>query len=190
MAKTKFTFRNYLKELKKAWIFLAIFFVIGAGIGSAYAFTRKVQYTATAKFSVYNSHVDNGAATSPYSQLIELFSSAKLLANVDETVKLEDVPVYEVKESPRGIFEVTVTSADAEKAKSFANTVIINSSNVIASAFDDSYNYRTTILEEALSAQPTVTMKTRLVSILVAAFGMFIIAAVVIFIRFDYRSEK
>ncbi|MBR5419214.1 hypothetical protein IK110_03125 [Candidatus Saccharibacteria bacterium] len=190
MAKTKFTFRNYLQELKKAWIFLAIFFVIGGALGSIYAFTRKVQYTATAKFSVYNSHVDNGAASSPYSQLIELFSSERLLANVDETIKVNDIPSYEVKESPRGIFEVKVTSVDKEKAKNFANAVVVNTSNVIASAFDDSYNYRTTILKEAEEATPTVTMKTRLISIAVAAFGMLVIAAVVVFIRFDYRSEK
>jgi uncharacterized protein involved in exopolysaccharide biosynthesis len=190
MTKTKFTFRNYLKELKKAWLLLAIFFVIGAAAGSVYAFTRKVQYTATAKFSVYNSHVDNGAATSPYSQLIELFSSKKVLANVDETVKLDETPDYDVKESPRGIFEVKVTAADEEKAKSFANTVVINTSNVIAAAFDDCYNYRTTILEEAEDAEPTVTLKTRAISIAVAALGMLVIAAVVVFIRFDYRSEK
>ena len=158
MTKTKFTFRNYLKELKKAWIFLVIMFVIGAAAGSAYAFTRKAQYTATAKFSVYNSHVDNGAATSPYSQLIELFSSKKLLASVNEDVKLEEVPSYEVKEAPRGIFEVKVTDADKEKAKSFANLIVVNTNNVIESAFDDSYNYRTTVLEEATDAEPTVTL--------------------------------
>ena len=190
MTKTKFTFRNYLKELKKAWLFLTIFFVIGAAAGSAFAFTRKVQYTASAKFSVYNSHVDNGAATSPYSQLIELFSSKKVLANVDKTVKLEEAPSYDVKESPRGIFEVKVTAADAEKAKNFANTVVVNTNNIITEAFDDAYNYRVTILEEASEAQPTVTLKTRAISIAIAAFGMLIIAAVIVFIRFDYRSEK
>ena len=190
MTKTAFTFRNYLKELKKAWIFLVIFFVIGAAAGAAYAFTRKVQYTATAKFSVYNSHVDNGAATSPYSQLIELFSSKKVLANADETVKLEEIPDFDVKESPRGIFEVKVTDADKEKAKTFANLVVINTSNVIAAAFDDSYNYHTTVLEEAEEAKPTVTLKTRAISIAAAAFGMLVIAAVIVFIRFDYHSEK
>lgn len=186
----KFTFKNYLKELKKSWIMLVIFLVIGLAGGAAYAFSRPVNYNATVKFSVYNSHVDNGSAASPYSQLVELYASPRLLSNIDGAVDEKTAPKYEVKEAPRGIFTVTVTAKDAEKAKSFANTVLFNTSNVISAAFDDATNYRVTVLKEATSAEATVTNSKRIISIAVAALGMLVIAAVIVFVRFDYRSEK
>ena len=190
MAKTKFTFRNYLGELKKSWLLLAVFFVLGGILGGVYSFTRPTMYEAEAKLSIYNSHVDNGSATSPYSQIIELLSSAKLLANVDGSIDAASAPNFSVKESPRGIFEITVTDKDAEVAKDFANKILINSNNVIAAAFDDAYNYRVTIIEEALEANPTVTTKSRIITAAIIALGMLVLAAVVIFIRFDYNSEK
>jgi capsular polysaccharide biosynthesis protein len=188
MANAKFTLKNYFKELKKSWLLLAIFVVLGAAGGAFYAFRKPVLYTATAKVVINNASVDNGSMTSPYAQITALLMSKDLV----NQAKGEDVniPSYTVVEAPRGVFAVTATDADEQRAKDGANTVIDNVDKIIALAFDNARDFRVTVVERAENTTPTVTMKTRIISIVVAAAAMFVLAAVVVFVKFDYRSEK
>lgn len=190
MAKTKFTFRNYLKALKDAWIVLAIFFVAGAAIGAFLAYKKPVMYTSSSKIAIYNSAVDNGAVTSPYTQITEYLSSKKLLSEVDDSVVLEDIPAYTVEELPRGIFTVKVTANDADTAKKYANLIINDSMRILTSVLGNTDDYRITTLEEASDGAPTVTNKTRIIYLVVAALGALLVAAIGVFIKFDYNSEK
>ena len=188
MANVKFTLRNYFKELKKAWLLLAIFAIIGAAGGAFYAFRKPVLYTASAKVLINNSKIDNGATVSPYAQITELLLSKEMVnqANTEEL----NLPTYTVVEAPRGVFVITATDADAERAKFGANTVLNSTDSILDLAFDDAEDYRTTVIEREEDAAPTVTMKNRIISIVVAAAAMLVLAAVVVFIKFDYRSEK
>lgn len=188
MSKTKFTLRNYFKELKKAWLLLAIFAIIGAAGGAFYAFKKPVLYTTSAKVLVYNSSVDNGSAASPYAQIGELLMSKNLIEDTNKDLK--DIPEYTVVELPRGVFEVKVTDANADHAKEVANAVVNSTSSVISYAFDDADDYRVSVLTEAKDASSTVSTKSRIISIVIAAAAMIVLAAVVVFIKFDYSSEK
>lgn len=190
MSKTKFTFRNYLKALKDAWIILAIFFVAGAAIGAFLAYKKPVMYTSTAKIAIYNSAIDNGAVTSPYTQISEYLSSRKLLSEVDDSVVLEELPEYTVEELPRGIFTVKVTASDVDTAKKYANLIVDDSMRILANVLGNTDDYRITTLEEASDGMPTVTNKTRIIYLAIASFGALLIAAIGVFIKFDYNSEK
>lgn len=182
MAKPQFTFKNYLKELKKSWLLLAIFFIIGAGGGAYYAFSKPVEYKASAKFSVYNSIVNTGSVTSPYSQIGSLLSSREVVEGV--------LSEYEITEKPFGVFEITATDGSSEKAIDTANTVLGNAWPAISAAFDDAENYHVTVLAGATDATATTSTKQRVVSTAVAAFAGLALALVVVFIKFDYTAEK
>ena len=188
MSKTKFTLKNYFKELKKAWLLLVIFAILGAAGGAFYAFKKPVMYTASAKVLVYNSSIDNGSTVSPYSQIGELLLSKEVINEINKDS--DDISDYTVVEAPRGVFTITATSGNEDHAKKVANTVIESTSGAIRYAFDDADDYRAMVLQEADQASPTVTTKTRIISIAIAAAAMLIIAAVIVFIKFDYSSEK
>ena len=190
MAKTKFTFKNYLKALKNAWIVLAAFFIIGAGAGIFVAFKKPVMYKSTSKIAIFNSAIDNGAVTSPYTQITEYLSSKKLLAEVDDSVNLEDIPEYTVEELPRGIFTINVTAKDTDTAKKFADLIVKDSMRILTSVLGNTDDYRITTLEEASDGIATVTTKTRIIYIALASLGALIIAAIGVFVKFDYDSEK
>lgn len=189
-SKEKFTFKNYVKTVKKSWLFVVIFFVIGIAAGAWYAFRKPTEYSATAKFSVYNSVAENGAATSPYAQIAELVSSKSLLKEANVSVDTSKIGGYLVKESNRGVFLVTSTEKDEETAKNTVNAVVYAVSDVLAYTYDDSDDYKVTILEEATSAAPTASTKSRIISVAIAAFGMLALALIILFIRFDYTAEK
>ena len=182
MSKPQFTFKNYLKEIKKCWIFIAVLTVLGAAGGAAYSFMKPTTYTASANISVYNSTVNTGPVSSPYAQISELLMSEELVGN-----NLEE---YTVKEKPFGVFEITATSADADKAVSTVNTVMSKADTVITYAFEDAKNYQTTTLSRASEATPTTTMKKRAISAAIIAAGSFVVALIAVFIRFDYIAEK
>ncbi len=188
MTKTKFTLKNYFKELKKAWLLLIIFAILGAAGGAFYAFKKPVEYTASAKVLVYNSSIDNGSTVSPYSQIGELLLSDELMKNINKDKS--GISGYTVVEIPRGVFTVTATNSDEERAKEVANTVIESTDDAIHYAFDDADDYRVMVIQEANQASPTVSNKSRIISIAIAATAMLIIGAVVVFIKFDYSLEK
>ncbi|MBR3378518.1 hypothetical protein IKG50_04335 [Candidatus Saccharibacteria bacterium] len=188
MLKTKFTLKNYFKELKKAWLLLVIFAILGAAGGAFYAFKKPVKYTTSAIVLVNNSKIDNGAVFSPYAQITELLSSKNLLQEINKDLK--EIPEYTVFENPRGVFAVTVTDDDPENAKKVADTIINSTDELAKIAFDNPDDYRITIVKKADDATPTITTKTRLMTIAIAAGAMLVLAAVIVFIKFDYCSEK
>ena len=61
---------------------------------------------------------------------------------------------------------------------------------ILSSVLGDTDSYRLTTLEEASDGVPTVTSKTRIIYLAIATLGALIIAAIGVFIKFDYSSEK
>ncbi|MCQ2571044.1 MAG: hypothetical protein MJ154_02240 [Candidatus Saccharibacteria bacterium] len=182
-AKPKFTFKNYLKEVKKCWILLVVALVIGAGAGAAYSFSRPTNYGTSAKLSVFNYEVNTGSATSPYSQIGDLLMSKELNEG--------DLSSYEVVEKPFGVFEITVTAESEEKAISTANSVMENADKAINVAFgEDAKNYKVTVLKRASEASQVLTMKSRIISTAIIVVGLLALALIAIFIKFDYSAEK
>ena len=185
---TKFTFKNYLKELKRSWLILVIFVLIGAVAGSVYAFRKPTEYVSNAKFSVHNSSIENGTTTSPYSQIGALVQSKELIIR-NSDIKESDFSGVEVTEKPFGVFDVVVTSPTAEQAKNTANTILGSVRKIMDEAFDDSGYYQIAILQNASEATPTVTIKNRVTSIAVVMLGMLAVAMIVVFVKFDYSSN-
>ncbi len=183
MAKPQFTFKNYLKELKKAWLLLAIFFLAGAIGGGIYAFTRPNTYHATAIVTVYNKNTNTGPATSPYAQISDLLMSTEL-------VKTEDMADYTVTEKPFGVFTIATRSTDEKKAIDTANTVADKTNDVIAKAFSDSENYEVTLTQKAEKTTQGVTITNRIISTAISAFGVLALALIIVFIKFDYTADK
>jgi len=181
--KPKFTFKNYLKEVKKCRIFVIIFFVLGAIAGGAYAFSRPTEYVASSKLSVYKASVNTGSTTSPYSQISEILMSKELIGD-------ENLSKYEVAEKPFGVFEIKATASDSAKAVDTANTVMTQAGNAIAIAYGDADSYKITILTRASEAEQTMSTKKRILSTVIVALGAVVLALICVFVKFDYSSEK
>jgi capsular polysaccharide biosynthesis protein len=188
--KTKFTFRNYIKELKKSWFVLVLFLIIGGLVGTWHAFKTPTQFEATSKIFVHNSMVDNGTATSPYAQIGELLLSESIIASTDENLNESDLSEYTIVEKPYGVFTITATSTDYDKAIKTANTIVEKASNAIASVYDDAKDYHVTILKRATNADSSTTTRRRAVSAAIIALGAVVLAMIIIFIKFDYCSDK
>ena len=184
----KFTFKNYLKELKKSWLLLVIFVLIGAVAGSVYAFRKPTEYISSAKFSVHNSSIDNGSTTSPYSQIGALVQSKDLIVR-NSDVKESDFSKVEVMEKTFGVFDIVVTSATAEQAKNTMSGILGSIRIIMDEAFDDAGYYQITILQNANEATPTFTTGKRILTTAIIAFGMLVLAMIVVFVKFDYSSN-
>ena len=182
MSKPQFTFKNYLKEVKKSWLLVAIFVALGAVGGAVCSFARPTIYAASAKISVYNSAVNTGSITSPYAQISELLMSGELVKG--------DLEEYTVVEKPFGVFEIIATSTNSDKAIETADAVVDNVDEAINKAFDDAGDYRITILGRASKTTPTITMRNRIISTTVSIVSAFVLALVIIFVKFDYIAEK
>jgi len=182
MAKPQFTFKNYLKEVKKCRIFVAILVILGLAGGAFYSFAKPATYQATSKVSVYNSSVNDGPVTSPYAQISELLMSKELVSG--------DLAEYEVTEAPFGVFEIVATSTDSKKAVDTANTVMDNTGHVITIAFEDAGDYRTTVLDRAADATLVTSTKKRILSTAIITAVAFVFALIVVFVKFDYIAEK
>lgn len=182
MSKPQFTFRNYLKELKKSRIVLVVFFILGVIAGSIYAFSKPTEYSAVSKLSVYNSRVNTGSATSPYSQIGDLLTSSEL-------INQDNLSSYDVLEEPFGVFVITATSTDSQKAIDTANTVINNAPVVIDMAFDDADSYKVTYLIRASEANPTISTAKRIVTAAIVALAALALALIILFVKFDYSAQ-
>ena len=182
MSKPKFTFKNYLLEIKKMWLLVAIIMIAGAIVGTYSAFSKPTKYAAAAKVSVFNASLNTGPVTSPYSQISALLMSDELIKD-----KLES---YTVTEKQFGVFEIAAVADDARKAVDTANAVADYTDDVIADTYDDAQDYKVTVLSRASEATPTVTTKNRIISTAVFVAGALALALVIVFIRFDYIAEK
>lgn len=194
MNKPKFTFINYLKELKKSWVLLLVFFLLGAGAGTFYAFKGNdtASFNASLEISFYNEKLANGSTVSPYASIGSLLMSKKLLAEVDSSVKEEDLPEYEIKETAQGVFGVKINADSEEKVKDFSKTLVKAAPAMIEKAHGDSEDYKITVLKDAgkvTEAKVTGTKK-RIITIAVVAFGALALAMLIVFIRFDYTAAR
>lgn len=187
-SENKFTFKNYLKYLRKYWIIIAVFAAIGL-IGSyIYISNLKVTYSANLKVMVYNAEVDQGAAVSPYVQFKEILTSDIL---IEERVGLKDIASHiEVKESNRGVFTITDTESDAGTAVENIKKISENIRSLVDGVYSDADKYEITILQIDQQATASTNLKKEIFMGIVATFAMVALAAVIIFIKFDFSTEK
>ena len=187
-SENKFTFKNYLKYLRKYWILIAVFAAIGL-IGSyIYISNLKVTYSANLKVMVYNAEVDQGAAVSPYVQFKEILTSDIL---IEERVGLKDIASHiEVKESNRGVFTITDTESDAGTAVENIKKISENIRSLVDGVYSDADKYEITILQIDQQATASTNLKKEIFMGIVATFAMVVLAAVIIFIKFDFSTEK
>lgn len=187
-SENKFTFKNYLKYLRKYWVLIVVFAVIGL-IGSyIYISNSKVTYSANLKVMVYNAEVDQGAAVSPYVQFKEILTSDIL---IEERVGLKDIASHiEVKESNRGVFTITDTESDAGTAVENIKKISENIRSLVDGVYSDADKYEITILQIDQQAAASTNLKKDIFMGIVATFAMVALAAVIIFIKFDFSTEK
>ena len=187
-SENKFTFKNYLKYLRKYWVLIVVFAVIGL-IGSyIYISNSKVTYSANIKVMVYNAEVDQGAAVSPYVQFKEILTSDIL---IEERVGLKDIASHiEVKESNRGVFTITDTESDAGTAVENIKKISENIRSLVDGVYSDADKYEITILQIDQQATASTNLKKDIFMGIVATFAMVALAAVIIFIKFDFSTEK
>jgi uncharacterized protein involved in exopolysaccharide biosynthesis len=187
-SENKFTFKNYLKYLRKYWVLIVVFAVIGL-IGSyIYISNSKVTYSANLKVMVYNAEVDQGAAVSPYVQFKEILTSDIL---IEERIGLKDIASHiEVKESNRGVFTITDTESDADTAVENIKKISENIRSLVDGVYSDADKYEITILQIDQQAAASTNLKKDIFMGIVATFAMVALAAVIIFIKFDFSTEK
>ena len=187
-SENKFTFKNYLKYLRKYWVLIVVFAVIGL-IGSyIYISNSKVTYSANLKVMVYNAEVDQGAAVSPYVQFKEILSSDIL---IEERIGLKDIASHiEVKESNRGVFTITDTESDAGTAVENIKKISENIRSLVDGVYSDADKYEITILQIDQQAAASTNLKKDIFMGIVATFAMVALAAVIIFIKFDFSTQK
>ncbi len=187
-SENKFTFKNYLKYLRKYWVLIVVFAVIGL-IGSyIYISNSKVTYSANLKVMVYNAEVDQGAAVSPYVQFKEILTSDIL---IEERVGLKDIASHiEVKESNRGVFTITDTESDAGTAVENIKKISENIRSLVDGVYSDADKYEITILQIDQQAAASTNLKKDIFMGIVATVAMVALAAVIIFIKFDFSTEK
>ncbi|MBQ9684152.1 hypothetical protein IJV57_01590 [Candidatus Saccharibacteria bacterium] len=187
-SENKFTFKNYLKYLRKYWVLIVVFAAIGL-IGSyIYISNLKVTYSANLKVMVYNAEVDQGAAVSPYVQFKEILTSDIL---IEERVGLKDIASHiEVKESNRGVFTITDTESDAGAAVENIKKISENIRSLVDGVYSDADKYEITILQIDQQAAASTNLKKEIFMGVVATFAMVVLAAVIIFIKFDFSTEK
>ena len=187
-SENKFTFKNYLKYLRKYWVLIVVFAVIGL-IGSyIYISNSKVTYSANLKVMVYNAEVDQGAAVSPYVQFKEILTSDIL---IEERIGLKDIASHiEVKESNRGVFTITDTESDAGTAVENIKKISENIRSLVDGVYSDADKYEITILQIDQQATASTNLKKDIFMGIVATFAMVALAAVIIFIKFDFSTEK
>lgn len=187
-SENKFTFKNYLKYLRKYWVLIVVFAVIGL-IGSyIHISNSKVTYSANLKVMVYNAEVDQGAAVSPYAQFKEILTSEIL---IEERVGLKDIASHiEVKESNRGVFIITDTESDAGTAVENIKKISENIRSLVDGVYSDADKYEITILQIDQQAVASTNLKKDIFMGIVATFAMVALAAVIIFIKFDFSTEK
>ncbi len=194
----KFTFKNYLKELKKSWVLLVVFLVIGAAAGVFYSFKDSgtpapTVNTFTAEIAVHNPKANVTAQASPYNLVVGILNSKKLLLEANSSLKEDEVPSYTVAEDKRGVLVLRIATDSEEKAKKFSTTLFENAGKMISIVYGTADDYKFTLLKEAEGINTTVetkSTKSRIISMAVITLGALALGLLIIFIRFDFRATK
>ena len=186
-SKNEFTFKNFFKYWFNHWLLIVILMVIGAVGGIYYTSTRPLIYTATSKILVYNPNIEQGSSASPYAQIKDLLINEKLVGEIDKKIDLSSI---RVEENGRGVFEISVSDLDGAKAQEQAILLAEHADDLIRSTYSDGEDYEVTILQTAHEAVPSTTTTKNIFMTIIAVIAMAIIATIVIFIKFDFSTEK
>ena len=183
-----FTFKDYFRFLKTHLLLIVIFALIGA-IGSIiYANAQGITYSATAKVIIHNAETDQGSAFSPYAQFKEVFMSDKIL---EEKVGISDASTHiDVRELTRGVFVITDTELNAEEAIDNVKKISDNIEPIIREVYSDYEKYEISILSFDDEATPSTSIKKNILMCVVATIAMAILAAIILFIKFDFTVEE
>ena len=183
-----FTIKDYFKFLKVHWLFIVIFALIGV-IGSLiYTNVNEVTYSATVKVIIHNAEVDQGSAVSPYTQFKEVFMSDKIL---EEKLGISNASDrLEIKEPTRGIFVITDTESKADTAVQNIKKISDNIEIIIREVYSDYEKYEVTVLSFDNQATPSTSTKKNILMCAIATAGMIFLAAIILFIKFDFTVEK
>lgn len=183
----KFTFKNYLKYWAQKWFIILICVIVGLIGGFIYVKNESTTYSATLKILIHNADIDQGGAASPYIQFKDILISEELLKNQNIDINPGNLTV---EESPRGVFMITVTDSNSEKAVKDVKVLSENIGNIISQAYSDSEKYEISVLSIDTDATASTSRKKNIIMILLAGIAMGIIASVVLFIKFDFSTEK
>ena len=186
-SKNEFTFSNFFKYWFNNWLLIVVLMVIGAVGGIYYTSTRPLTYTATSKVLVYNANIEQGASTSPYAQIKDVLTNEKLVEEIDSNIDLSNIAV---EETGRGVFEISVSDLDGAKAQEQAILLAEHADDLIRSTYSDGEDYEVTILQTAHEAVPSTTAAKNIFMTIIAVIAMAVIATIVIFIKFDFSTEK
>lgn len=183
-----FTIKDYFKYLKVHWLLIVIFALIGL-IGSfAYTSTKKITYSAEAKIIIHNAEVDQGGAVSPYTQFKEVFVSDRIL---EEKIGIENASSrLEIKEPTRGVFVITDTESAANEAVDNVKKISDNIDTLIQEVYSDHEQYEVSILSIDNEATPSTSKKKNILMCAIATLGTIFLAAIILFIKFDFTVEK
>lgn len=195
MDKPKFTFKNYIKELKKSWVLLLVFLILGTGGGLFFALKNKdasESIGSTMQIAFYNPKFSTNASISPYGPIADIIASKILLTKVDTSIKEEDVPDYKVVENNPGVFTFTINAKSEENLNVFAKAIVKDAPAMINEARGDGSDFKVTVLKDVDGNQTTKTSgtKKRIITVLVAALGSLALAMLIVFVRFDYIAAK
>ena len=188
----EFTFQNFIKFWLASWKLTSVFLVLGLLASVAYVIYQGNSYTSSTTISVHNPAFNLGnAAASPYSPLVAIFSSEEAANLLEQNSNLSDVAPesINVTESQRSIFDVIVTDTDADKAKSVADAIASHAELIIETVYSDGADYEVTVLNRPTDAAPAVTTKQRTLTIAIGCLGGVALAAIFLFIRFDYIAK-
>ena len=186
-SKNSFTFSNFFKYWFNNWSLVVALMVAGAVGGILYTSTRPLTYTATSRVLVYNANIEQGTAASPYTQIQDLLINERLVGEIDSNINLSHVAVREVG---RGTFEISVSDLDGAKAQEQAILLAENTDDLIRDTYSDGADYEVTILQTAHEAVPSTTTAKNIFMTIIAVIAMAVIATIVIFIKFDFTTEK
>lgn len=183
-----FTVKDYFKYLKVHWVLILIFALIGV-IGSfTYTNTKKITYSAEAKIIIHNAEVNQGGAVSPYTQFKEVFVSDRIL---EEKIGIKNASSrLEVKEPTRGVFVITDTESTADVAVENVKKISDNIGTLIREVYSNHEQYEVSILSIDNEATPSTSKKKNILMCVIATLGVIFLAAIILFIKFDFTVEK
>jgi capsular exopolysaccharide synthesis family protein len=129
--------REYVRILRRSWILILVFALVGLGAGLAYSIQRTPQYEATSKVfispavatTVLDLDAASGYARSTARELAELAKSGLVLDPVISELQLgasAQTLAAEVSASARtntAIIDIDVTDPDAERAAAIADAI-------------------------------------------------------------------
>ncbi|MEF2978746.1 polysaccharide biosynthesis tyrosine autokinase [Subtercola sp. YIM 133946] len=143
---------DYIRVIRKGWIFIVVFALVGLGAGAAYAATATRHYTATATMYVSVQASDtptpgeltsgNTYAQAKVKSYLDILTSASVLDSVISDLHLDMTAKQLASKisanSPTGtvIIELTATDNDPQTAANIANATADSFSTVVVQSLE------------------------------------------------------